>query len=267
MPDIVTIQDAMSRVMADVREVKKTGRNTAQNYDFRGIDAVMNAVGPALRTHEVVVLPELHSVQYEPVTSSQGKMLMSARVVVSYRFVGPGGDSLAATVAGEAFDSGDKATAKAMSVAFRTALLQALCLPTDDIDPDAQTYEMAGESTVAKRESVTSPAEPRDAQAAQDAASPTNGPDAAPGGAVEGPTVEAGASNEAVAYGEGASPTDGENPASTNYLNKDDQSLLGVQYGSKALAVKAYRARFGDRIRSISDVTYEMRDELEAANA
>ena len=38
-------------------------------------------------------------------------------------------------------DAGDKATAKAMSVAFRTALLQSLCLPTDDIDPDAQSYE------------------------------------------------------------------------------------------------------------------------------
>jgi hypothetical protein len=40
-------------------------------------------------------------------------------------------------------DSGDKATAKAMSVAMRTALLQALCLPTDEPDPDATSYERA----------------------------------------------------------------------------------------------------------------------------
>jgi hypothetical protein len=38
-------------------------------------------------------------------------------------------------------DAGDKATAKAMSVAFRTALLQSLSLPTDDVDPDAHSYE------------------------------------------------------------------------------------------------------------------------------
>jgi hypothetical protein len=40
-------------------------------------------------------------------------------------------------------DSGDKAVPKAMSVAFRTALLQALALPTDEPDPDASTYERA----------------------------------------------------------------------------------------------------------------------------
>jgi hypothetical protein len=44
---------------------------------------------------------------------------------------------LVATVAGEGSDSLDKATSKAMSVAYRTALLQALCLPTSDPDPDS----------------------------------------------------------------------------------------------------------------------------------
>ena len=273
--DAVKIEQALSAVMADVREVKKTGRNEAQKYDFRGVDAVVNAVGPALRAHEVLVLPHVDHIEYEKVPSSSGKNMMSVRVIVTYTFVGPMGDSLAATVAGEAFDSGDKATAKAMSVAFRIALLQALALPTDDIDPDAQTYEMAGESTVASRDSVTSPSEPRDAPAANNsgrlapnagtapsAASPT--PSAGLGGSAD--PVEAGDSKVTTAIGQGAA-TSGETPTSTNYLSKDDQSLLGVQYGSKALAVKAYRARFGDRIRSISDVTYEMRDALEAANA
>jgi hypothetical protein len=51
------------------------------------------------------------------------------------------GGTITATVASEAFDSGDKATAKAMSVALRTFLLQAFMLPTDDKDPDADTYE------------------------------------------------------------------------------------------------------------------------------
>jgi hypothetical protein len=38
-------------------------------------------------------------------------------------------------------DSGDKAIAKAMSVAFRTALLQTLALPTDEADPDTSSYQ------------------------------------------------------------------------------------------------------------------------------
>ena len=48
----------------------------------------------------------------------------------------------------EVVDSGDKATAKAMSVAFRTALLQALCLPTDEPDPDASSYERSSSEDV-----------------------------------------------------------------------------------------------------------------------
>ena len=46
----------------------------------------------------------------------------------------------APVVIGEAGDSGDKATPKAMSVALRTALLQTLMLPTDEPDPDSFTY-------------------------------------------------------------------------------------------------------------------------------
>jgi hypothetical protein len=38
-------------------------------------------------------------------------------------------------------DWGDKGTPKAMSVAFRTFLLQALTIPTDEAEPDAQVYE------------------------------------------------------------------------------------------------------------------------------
>jgi hypothetical protein len=56
---------------------------------------------------------------------------------VLYRFHGPAGDFLDAESVGEASDSLDKATSKAMSVAYRTALIQALTLPTGDPDPDS----------------------------------------------------------------------------------------------------------------------------------
>ncbi|STD70276.1 ERF family protein [Corynebacterium renale] len=53
-------------------------------------------------------------------------------------FTGPCGDQMKhpIVVFGEATDYQDKAVAKAHSVAYRTALLQALCLPTDEPDPD-----------------------------------------------------------------------------------------------------------------------------------
>jgi hypothetical protein len=136
------VVQALSAVMDQVQAVKKADKNTHQGFMFRGIDAVVNAVGPALRKHGVVVVPSVESVDYEQVQTSTGKPSTACRVVVTYTFH-HGTDSLPVSVAAEAWDAGDKAAPKAMSVAFRTALLQALCLPTDEPDPDSHSYERA----------------------------------------------------------------------------------------------------------------------------
>jgi hypothetical protein len=139
---------ALSRVMEDVGAVRKGDRNTHQNFNFRGIDAVVNAVSPALRKHGVIVTPQVMDYQYETVqVGNPPKNMASVRVMVRYTFHASDGSSIETTVPAESFDSGDKATAKAMSVAFRTALLQTLCLPTDETDPDAQSYERANHPT------------------------------------------------------------------------------------------------------------------------
>lgn len=135
------IYAALAAVMADCDHVAKRDRNEHQKFMFRGIDAVVNAVGPALRKHKVIVVPDVESVTYMPVTTSTNKPANACRVVVSYVFIAVDGSTVAVKVAGEAWDHGDKATPKAMSVAFRTALLQALALPTDDPDPDSHTYQ------------------------------------------------------------------------------------------------------------------------------
>lgn len=148
MTDKPTVYEALSRVMAAVQAVKKGDRNNEQNYNFRGIDAVVNAVGPALREHGVLVTPELLEVGYRDVLTSRGKPSRECTVKVRYRFHGPAGDHLDVVVPGESMDFGDKGAAKAMSVAFRIALLQALAIPTDEPehDPDAASYERAERS-------------------------------------------------------------------------------------------------------------------------
>jgi len=141
----------LSSVMEDAGSVRKSERNTHQNFNFRGIDAVVNAVSPALRKHGVVVLPTVNECIYETVVVGQNKTAMGhIRLDVTYAFYAPDGSTVSARVSAESMDSGDKATAKAMSVAFRTALLQVLCLPTDDTDPDASTYERSP-STIAPK--------------------------------------------------------------------------------------------------------------------
>lgn len=142
MSENPSIVECLSIAMEAIRAVGKTGKNAQQNYNFRGIDAVVNAASPAFRKVGVVVTPDLRSVDYEAVEVGNKRSLMqSCKVVVAYTFHGPAGDSITAVAPGEAMDSGDKATAKAMSVAFRTALLQSLCIPTTESDPDEQAYE------------------------------------------------------------------------------------------------------------------------------
>jgi hypothetical protein len=131
----------LNLVMEYVGAVHKSERNTHQSFNFRGIDNVVNAVSPALRKHGVVVVPCVNSSEAETLEIGQNRTRMGyVRVNVTYTFYALDGTNIATTVVAESMDSGDKATAKAMSVAFRTALLQTLCLPTDDLDPDADTY-------------------------------------------------------------------------------------------------------------------------------
>lgn len=140
----MSVYEAVAAVMADVQAVGKNGRNTAQNFSFRGIDAVVNAVGPALRTHGVIIAPVATEQATAQIEVGKNRSLMrEVTLKVTFGVYGPDGDSFTVQVAAESMDSGDKATAKAHSVAYRTALLQLLCIPTDEPDPDATSYERA----------------------------------------------------------------------------------------------------------------------------
>lgn len=191
MSEIIT---RLSKAMEDVGAVGKDGRNTAQNFNFRGIDAVVNATSPAFRKHGIVVVPTLNNIAYETVEVGQNRSRMaSVRVNVTYTFHAPDGSSVAATVAAESMDSGDKATAKAMSVAFRIALLQTLCLPTDDIDPDAQSYERSPAPAKPAQKSTPKPADeakPKRAELGSMAKKPAQNADSKPTGVVSEPQLK-----------------------------------------------------------------------------
>lgn len=143
MTEILTIVQALNKVMKDVGAVRKQEQNQQQRFNFRGIDTVTKAVYPALVKHGVVVVPSLVEKSMEESRTKSGAVMHNVYITMDYTFYGPAGDQITARVAAESFDSGDKATAKAMSVALRTALLQSLMLPTDEVDPDAESYERA----------------------------------------------------------------------------------------------------------------------------
>jgi hypothetical protein len=151
----LSIAQALNEVMKAVGGIAKKDRNQAQGFNFRGIDSVVNAVSPQLQKFGVVVVPSVEDYSYDTVEIGRNRTAMGhVKVKVTYTFIGASGDAIKTTVVGEAMDSGDKATAKAMSVAFRTALLQALCLPTDEPDPDATSYERSSAEDVLAPQAV-----------------------------------------------------------------------------------------------------------------
>ena len=130
--------------MTDIGAVGKTSKNAQQGFMFRGIDAVMNALSPALIKNKVFVVPEILEQTREERQTSKGGNLIYSVCKIKYTFYAEDGSSLSATVIGEGMDSGDKATNKAMSIAFKYACFQVFCIPTEEMaDPDAECHEVA----------------------------------------------------------------------------------------------------------------------------
>jgi hypothetical protein len=146
------IQAVLVDVMRDVREIKKSGKYEGgrTRYDFRGIEHVLNQVGPAFRTHGVISLPHLLDWERDQYTTSGGSTMTRYVVKVRYTFEGPAGDTVDVIVPGEGADSADKAMSKAMAVALRTALIQLLSIPTEDEDGESTRAEAAPPPTEAQ---------------------------------------------------------------------------------------------------------------------
>ena len=145
MTEKITVYEAVNAVMQEVKSVTKDGKNTFDKYNFRGIDGTVNAVGPALRKHGVIAVPMVEHLEKGTATTGKGAVMTTINLQMRTRWYGPAGDYFDSITWGEAFDRGDKATAKAHSVAFRTALLETLCLPTQEPDPDEFSYERSDE--------------------------------------------------------------------------------------------------------------------------
>lgn len=138
----------MQEVMKVVRALAKDEVNQQQGFNFRGVDSVMNAVGPALRDQGLVVESETKSITIGSFTTQKGTPMNHSVVEMRYLFTAEDGSFTHAEAFGEASDTLDKATPKAMSVAYRTAILQALCLPTHEPDPDQGVLDYATEDAV-----------------------------------------------------------------------------------------------------------------------
>ena len=147
----MNVYKAISAVARDMAEqgISKDRENHQQGFNFRGIDQVYNALAPMLAKHGLVILPRITERTVTERTTQKGGVLFYVVVKAEFDFVATEDGSKHTVITyGEAMDSGDKATNKAMSIAYKYAAFQAFCIPTEQtaVDPDAETHEVAARS-------------------------------------------------------------------------------------------------------------------------
>lgn len=141
----MNIFEGISSVMKEIEPIAKGRTNTqGASFKFRGIDDVMNELQPALVKAKIFIVPEVIESKREEKATRSGGSLTYSILKIKFTFYAEDATNISATVIGEAFDSGDKASNKAMSIGFKYACLQVFCIPTEDTkDPDGESHEVA----------------------------------------------------------------------------------------------------------------------------
>lgn len=154
------IYQSICAVMAEIDAVGKDKFNPQQKFKYRGIDDVMNALHPLLAKYKVFCTTEvLDQIREERQTKTGGNLIYSI-CKIRFTFYAEDGSSVESITIGEGMDSGDKATNKAMSIAFKYAFFQLFCIPTEEMakdDPDGECHEVKGRRGSSARK--TSPKE------------------------------------------------------------------------------------------------------------
>ncbi len=142
-PSVPGVYGCIVRVSGEIAKegISKTRTNQQQGYKFRGIDDVHNALAPMLAKHGLVILPRCLSRDVVERRTANDKPLFYVTVEAEFDFVcAADGSTHTVRMYGEAMDSADKATNKAMSAAYKYAAFQTFCIPTEGEDADEVTY-------------------------------------------------------------------------------------------------------------------------------
>jgi hypothetical protein len=144
MPHIYAAINAVRAELAKIG-IKKGRRNEFQGFNFRGIDDMYNAVSGLLAEHGVCIMPRYSEREQIERVNEKGKPLFWVSLRGAFDFVSSiDGSSHTVVTYGEAFDSADKATNKAMAAAMKYAIMETFTIPTEgDNDADGSHHEVA----------------------------------------------------------------------------------------------------------------------------
>ena len=144
------VYTAIAAVMAHmskegISKSRRSGDGGGPKFQFRGIDDVYNALAPVMAEHRLMMLPRMIGRETVERTTRNGGAMFYTVVEAEFDLVAAeDGSKHTVRTFGEAMDSSDKSTNKAMSAAFKYAAMQAFCIPTEgDNDADAHSHDIA----------------------------------------------------------------------------------------------------------------------------
>jgi hypothetical protein len=139
----MNIYESINAIMKHVPSIGKDHKNQQQGYKFRGIDDMYNALNPLLAEYGVFATSEVLNAEREERQAKSGGTLLYSILTVKFNFYATDGTFVTSVMIGEAMDNADKASNKAMSTAFKYALMQLFCIPTEDVkDTEYVTHEV-----------------------------------------------------------------------------------------------------------------------------
>jgi len=137
------IFEAIPAVMADIKEIGKDQTNRSQNFKYRGIDDIYNALNSILARHGIFTAAKILGRERQQIQTKSGGTMWHVVLHFRFKFYCRDGSYIEADADGESVDSGDKASNKCASIAHKYALMMTFCIPTKDApDPDAETAKL-----------------------------------------------------------------------------------------------------------------------------
>lgn len=134
------VYQAINAVQREVAQVgiSKEGKNKDQGYNFRAIDQVYNVMGPMLARNGLIILPRVLSRVCDERQTKSGSAIFNVTLEAEFDFISAeDGSKHTIKTYGEGMDSSDKATNKALSAAYKYALIQSFAIPVIGTeDPD-----------------------------------------------------------------------------------------------------------------------------------
>jgi hypothetical protein len=157
----------MASIMQEIPSISK-GRTAkfGEQYAYRGIDDVYQALGPVMAKHGVFCRPHVLAQTYDVVENRSKQLEQRAIVHLELSFTAPDGSHIEADFPGVGIDQRDKAVNKAASVAMREILIKTFCIPLAGSE-DSETDNTPVDPTPANGNGRQAPQQPRQQQQQQ----------------------------------------------------------------------------------------------------